>query len=760
MRHNAFIKNSCYNEANKNLILENCGAMPDKIAELEAKLVTVTDLNERIDLLNALAWALQDENLTRALSLSAEAIALAQPDKMLPPCYSKGLAQGVFYLGYFEQEAGHYETALTYLSEALPLYEQLGDLAGQAAVVSRVGETYAYLGNYSDSLAYQLQALKLSTAIQDPMKEANALNLIGLVYYFTADYEQSLHYVQQAWHIYEALGDKRGQGKALNNMGMMYCYLGNYDEALGCCFKSFQLCEETKDRDGLANVFDSIGTIYQDLTNYSQALHYFRRGLELFQQMDKPAAVLECLRNMGDSYYRLQDLPRALEYLERAVAMAEQLVVRRELYMGYELLAKVYNQMRDFETALIYYEKFHNLKESVLNEEATEKLKKLEILHRTETTNKEAEIYRLKNVALEKEITERKRVEDALRQSELELQQTNHELAKLNVDKDRFLSLMAHDLRSPFMPLLGLTKLLLETPAVANLPEVEHMARSIYESSKRIYNLLEDLLQWARLHMGRMTYEARRVDLAQVATKTVQLLYHNAHNKHITLQNHLAAPLWVQGEPHMLNVILRNLISNAIKFTPMGGQIELWVTLLATEPPFVQISVRDTGMGISPENVAKLFKIEIHHSTLGTAQEQGTGLGLIMCREMIDLHGGQIWVESEVGHGTTIKFTVPLDSSMEAAAMITPIQVADMSVTTSDTPAMSYPLLPIEWLSLLLNLALAGDMVAIQAKAAEIVELDGSFQLVTEQLQHLASQFDEEAILDLLKQQMDRVQNS
>ncbi len=230
------------------------------------------------------------------------------------------------------------------------------------------------------------------------------------------------------------------------------------------------------------------------------------------------------------------------------------------------------------------------------------------------------------------------------------------DLAKVNTDKDKFFSIVAHDLKGPFMPLLGNTELLAEMGDAMPPDKIKEMGESLHRSAQQTFTLLETLLSWARIQMGRMPFQPQPLDLATVAARTVSLLQDAARNKSINLSSQLPAGLTVEADENMVDTIIRNLTNNALKFTSEGGRVTITADQAAA---FVEVSVADTGIGMSAEDQAKLFKIDVHHSTAGTGKESGTGLGLIMCQEMVQQHGGQIWVESELGVGTTVNFTLP-----------------------------------------------------------------------------------------------------
>jgi len=250
---------------------------------------------------------------------------------------------------------------------------------------------------------------------------------------------------------------------------------------------------------------------------------------------------------------------------------------------------------------------------------------------------------------IERDITDRKRAEE-------EIKHKNIELAQVNATKDKFFSIIAHDLKSPFQGLLGLAQIL--SAEFSNLTEEEKISSidSIHKMSGNTYKLLENLLDWARLQTGLMNLNPEYFNLYAGLENTVSLLRQTAQNKKIVLQNNTDKSLFIHADQNMLSTVVRNLVSNAVKFTNPGGTIVL--DAVKTNG-IIEISVSDNGTGIEKENIDKLFDVEKHVSRRGTANEQGTGLGLLLCKEMIEKHGGQIFVVSEPGKGSRFAFTIP-----------------------------------------------------------------------------------------------------
>ncbi|MCB0163763.1 MAG: response regulator [Anaerolineae bacterium] len=274
------------------------------------------------------------------------------------------------------------------------------------------------------------------------------------------------------------------------------------------------------------------------------------------------------------------------------------------------------------------------------------------------------------NLQLQQEIERRQKLEaERLEQEKLRMEKEflakqAEELTKLNADKDKFFSIVAHDLKGPFLPVLGNAELLIEVADHVTADEVRERCKTIYDAGSRVIDLLDNLLQWSRMQMERINFEPIRVDLNEIIENNIWLFVQSAANKEIRLKSEIDEPVPIFADINMLNIVLRNLTSNAIKFTPPQGQVTISVGNNFDQPDqaagFVEIAVKDNGIGISRDNQDKLFRIDEHYTTPGTNEEKGTGLGLIITKEMVERNGGRIWVESELDQGTTFRFTVPM----------------------------------------------------------------------------------------------------
>ncbi|HZY26137.1 MAG TPA: HAMP domain-containing sensor histidine kinase [Bacteroidales bacterium] len=260
---------------------------------------------------------------------------------------------------------------------------------------------------------------------------------------------------------------------------------------------------------------------------------------------------------------------------------------------------------------------------------------------------KEAELYR--NIV--RENMERKQAEE-------KLEKANYELKELNATKDKFFSIIAHDLKNPFTGLIGSSELLLENIHTMDPENILELTQVLNDSAKSGYAILQNLLDWSRSQTRLMKINIEKINLKDLIEENISNLLLNSINKEIDLRSDVKDDIFITTDRNMINIVIRNLLSNAVKYTPRSGKVNISTILNGNS---VSIMVKDTGIGISEDNINKLFRIDTDYKRPGTANEQGTGLGLKLSKEFVEKLGGIIWVESELGKGCDFKFTLPLD---------------------------------------------------------------------------------------------------
>lgn len=248
------------------------------------------------------------------------------------------------------------------------------------------------------------------------------------------------------------------------------------------------------------------------------------------------------------------------------------------------------------------------------------------------------------------DITERKK-------TEFTIQEQYTQLKELNSSKDKFFSIIAHDLKSPFSGFMNLTEIMAVESKDFSISEFAELSKSLNESAVNLFKLLENLLEWASIKQGVMSFDLKPLNLSSVVSANILTIAERAAQKGIILYNQVDESLAVLADEKMINTVFRNLLSNAVKFTRRGDTVK--VNAKSGGNDFIEIMVSDTGVGIPVKDLIRLFKIDEKVSSVGTDNELSTGLGLLLCREFLEKQGGRIWVESEVGKGSIFHFTLP-----------------------------------------------------------------------------------------------------
>jgi len=242
--------------------------------------------------------------------------------------------------------------------------------------------------------------------------------------------------------------------------------------------------------------------------------------------------------------------------------------------------------------------------------------------------------------------------------AEAEIKYQNRELVKLDAEKDKFFSIIAHDLRSPFNSFLGFTQIMAEDLPSLTMAQIQEIALKMSKSATNLYGLLENLLEWSQMKNGAFTFAPEVIQLSLIIDVCIEIIQESARHKDIEIVNEIAIEVEVFADRNMIQTIIRNLVSNALKFTPKGGKISL--TAILSDRQSIEISIKDSGIGMSRNFIDNLFRIDFKTNRLGTEGEPSSGLGLLLCKEFVEKQGGKIWVKSEVGKGSTFSFSIPM----------------------------------------------------------------------------------------------------
>ncbi len=597
---------------------------------------------------------------------------------------------GIYYFDFFK-----YGKAIEFYEKALGIFEDNKNLKYVAGLNNRIGYCYSQLLTEDKAIQYYLQSLNIyQTSLND--LDGVAMNLIdiGNLYYSHGNYEFATNYFEEALVIYQKLEDKDGISICYINLGNSISEEGNYEGGLVYYFKSMDISKELKDELSLAVNYNNIGDSYIKLERYNEAISYFLKSIEIAHKENDKELMALLNMNMSDVYLRQGRVNESIASAHKSLKISKE--IQNVEYEADNLLflSRGNEKLGNINQSLVYLKKYQVLKDSLISIDKRQKVALYKALNDLEknrlTINELSAKNELSQIKYENEkkisyvliiavtlfslfliiyinmYASRKKAYNLLEYKNYlvktmndEIQVQSGNLEQMNHTKDKFFSIIAHDLKNPFNSILGFSDLLIENFKDYDDDKKIKFLKIIKVSSQKASNLLSDLLLWANNQSGNLKFEPRKVDVSLVVVDVLSLVQIQAANKNITIYNNLDSNIISNIDENMISTVFRNLLSNAIKFTFENGEIQLYSIV---RPNSVEICVKDNGTGIPLEDQNGLFEIEVKNTSIGTANEHGSGLGLILCKDFIEKHGGNIWVKSEPGIGSEFWFSLPLDN--------------------------------------------------------------------------------------------------
>jgi signal transduction histidine kinase len=589
-------------------------------------------------------------------------------------------------IGFLHLTRTHdYEQAMDFFIQALAIEDSLLLKNEQIFTYLGVAQVFEEAGNYLKSSEVLDQALEINRSLNDTRMLVLILNKSGKINALMGKLELALENYEMVLEYKDQLDEPGAEAEALFNIANLRTLQGKYTEALEYHKRALVLWRSLGDRKNEAVCLNSIGTLYRLMKNPEKSLANHVVSLEIRQVLKDKKGIAESYNNIGALYYEQKNIQRAVANLMLALESGREAQAQDQIGKAYEGLSQCYKDAGDYKTALDYKEELLNINEFIQHDKNERQL--LETQNRYVIDKKQLEIEKLESIreAREKELAVQKQFRNflfaliglsvvivlltlylyvskrksnrVLQRANARVNQQNLELVDLNATKDKFFSIISHDLKGPLNSLTSFSGLLINHTDSLSKDEIKMLAKDLDKSLKNLFALLENLLEWSRSQTGNIEFKPELFDLAVLLRQNKELLETQAQNKQITLVQPQVEHLSVNAHKHSVNTVVRNLVSNAIKFTPQGGTIRLELRQSQNE---VTVSIADTGVGMSPEVTQKLFRIDTKHTTKGTADEKGTGLGLILCKEFIEKNGGKIWVESTPGKGSVFHFTLPM----------------------------------------------------------------------------------------------------
>ncbi|MFY0605136.1 MAG: hypothetical protein JXR10_00380 [Cyclobacteriaceae bacterium] len=581
--------------------------------------------------------------------------------------YYKREADAYAYLGQVYVDRGDHQTGLYYLLKAKEAGNQT-DYRNGAWFDTLLASLYGKLGDLENMRSTYMQSIDYYKNKPNEYGVAGNFNGLGEGYFLNKAYDSALHYYMMALDLAKTLQYDPYIRLFSGNIGMTYNKLGRYQEAAEILEETVEQYSRTEDVNPHAIFLFQLGETYMNLGLMQTGLSKSGETLEVGFN---PSLVAEIANNRSARMLDYNMLSRAEEALRKSLQMGQQndfLTVIRDASL---LLSQLYQIEQKFQLGLDLYQQYHTYKDSVENIENVKSIANMR--RKYEVSQKQAEVDLLSQ--------EKKRQEFIIMATGCfallllifgviiskfytDKAKINAELVTLNATKDKLFSIISHDLRGPvnsFASVSGLIKYLVKADAKDDLIE---MADDIHETVEGISALLDGLLEWAMQQQGQFPFDPETINLKAKSDEVIASLLVIAKGKNIDLKSEVEESIAIYADDNSVTTLLRNLVSNALKFTPEGGKVSIHAK---SNSQVVIIGISDTGIGIPKSKIRTLFQLQQGKKSYGTAGEKGLGLGLQLVKEFVTLNRGTIKVESEENKGTTFTVTLPAGDNGEKA---------------------------------------------------------------------------------------------
>jgi signal transduction histidine kinase len=653
------------------------------VDSLEKTLNETDDPLKLIHTYSQLCWVQRSRKPVDAIEYGNQALKLIndhlQYDSLRP--------QVLNYLGVVHRNKGDYSAAMTYYFDALKAAENHNNTRQIAYSNNNLGGLFTLKGDYINAIKYLEKALFYFELIKDQGGMGYVSVNLGNLYRHNREFDEAINYFEKAINYKESVNDSIGIAIATNLIAISYYENNNLNEAAKIYSKLQVLYKHNLDYKGLAVVKNYLGKIEAKNKNYHQAIQFFNEAYQYNLQVEYTQGQSLNLSNLGLAYFRLGDEKMAFKKMQQALELAKQIGDSECLIQAYENFVIIYDQQKDYKKAYDYQLLYTKELQKNYDHSARERLNALRINNELDKSDEIKLLQERQNEQLKAELSQHDKIFWFYRISILilltilllftirivvlyrrnknkssdneELIKANEELKEANHLRDRFLSIIGHDLKNPFNSVLGLTSLLVEEWDSIPESEKKYIINEIHGTGNTLYELMDNLLLWAKNQNHALQLYQEEFDINEVVVDVYELFRNQASFKQINLELNIGEKNMVFADANMINTVIRNLVSNAIKFTRKGGKVQIDLKERANE---LEFNISDNGKGILPEDLKRILDDKSAHSTKGTANETGTGLGLLLVKDFVKQNKGIFWVDSKPGVGSRFCFTLPISN--------------------------------------------------------------------------------------------------
>ena len=616
----------------------------NKIDSLENLLKNSLPDSSRAKVLVALSSAYEYVDLVKSRALSEEAISLAE-NSNLPSL--KGLAYRSMASVY--RVSGDYSSSLKLDNMSLESSMLSKDSSMIASAYNNVAHDYHDLGEYDESYYYFTQGYKFAQAAQDSFIMAVTIHNVGRVFKELGQYNRALDHLQISQKMSRKIKDEEGEPYSLDEIGDVLLRQGKYDSALTTLFDALKQGRKLQLNGLLPKTMSSIAQTYMQKGEFENSLKYYDTTYTLYSKNKDNYGLAEIELGRGEVYQKQHRYDDALESVNKSLSQAKKLNARILEIQCFNQLSSLWEMKGDYKKSLAYFKRFKQLEDTLFSQDMQAKLLRDQV--RFETESKDSQIAALneqqestEGALKRKEFVQnilvvvmalsgillfsvyrsgqrRRQINTLLVRHQKEIEKRSEELERLNQVKDKFFSIISHDLRSPINALSGLLDLL--DKGAVSAEELPKHVRELKTRFNHTRALLNNLLDWTLLQMDKLNVQKGKIDLKKLVDENIQLLS-DTPGKEIQLINEVGPNTIGYADSNTINLVIRNLITNAIKFTNDKGEVKVNAVPRGNE---WVVSVKDNGVGMATEVLRILFDKTAPYTTRGTANEKGTGLG-------------------------------------------------------------------------------------------------------------------------------------
>ena len=568
---------------------------------------------------------------------------------------------------------GLHDSSIVVKRQCLELAKKEMNEARIAHLLANMGINYFFKKWYETALNYFNESLSIFEKRGEKFKVAQICSYLAALSWELEMQEESLMYSERALNIFSEKPDTIRRSDALNNYALALIEMNQLEKAESSLMEALRISTLHNNKYSFRNTYSNLGYLSSVKFDLDNAELYTRKALEINEEFGDAAGCCITNRILSDVELFRMNFVKSEEYAMKALKFAVENDLPVEKTKCYDQIANLSTALHDFRKHQIYKTKADSIANSLIFEKTRIYAKEMEAKYETE--KKELEIERQQNI-IARQTMQRNLFAAGVAMSVVflallwymlrlrtrrnnALSERNDILAEMNATKDKFFNIISHDLRNPAVALRDAVIQLIQNARFWDAETQSNYFQELRKSAEGQVELIYNLLGWAQLQTGRMTYSPQPFILSALIPD-ISLIRKMAENKGIICSIRIPNDVFVIGDSNMLATVVRNLMTNAVKYTEAGGQITLDVSPVSPVSPKYTVTVSDTGIGMSEEQIRNLFRIDSAHSRKGTANESGSGLGLIVCRELLEKHGSVLHVESEVGKGSRFWFELSI----------------------------------------------------------------------------------------------------